>query len=326
MTFDARVHAVKALGFTDRHARFLVTVALHGGHCLRRQYEAFSGIRYGKNTRAFFDELVGHGFAERVGGRADRGHIYHLHSRTLYGAVGQPESRNRLVASRPQIARRLMLLDAVIQRRDFAWFATTQDKLDLFVSRFGVPAHVLTRRTAATEPESRPGQYFSSRHPIFLSQDGVPHFVYLATDGGEAPFAAFLRAYAMLLRCLCRWGVLVVGMTSWPGLQSVFEAFTASLHATVGFADDELQWYFERRRLVDAGDLAQVSVFDLRRFRTLRQRFDLPAHEQLYTEWLTSGRIGVTTPGSPTGDSIGTLITDVLPFAYEQFGSLPGVA
>jgi hypothetical protein len=58
----------------------------------------------------------------------------------------------------------------------------------------------------------------------------------------------------------------------------------------------------------------------------LRQRFDSPAHERLYTEWLTTGEIEVTTPGSPTGDSIGTLTTDVLPFAYEQFGSLPGVA
>ena len=106
----------------------------------------------------------------------------------------------------------------------------------------------------------------------------------------------------------------------------VFDAFTSSLGATVSGADDELRWYFEQRRLVDAGDLAQVSVFDLRRFRTLRQRFDAPAHERLYTEWLATGDIGAATPGSPTGDSTGTLTTHVLPFAYEQFGSLPGVA
>ena len=90
--------------------------------------------------------------------------------------------------------------------------------------------------------------------------------------------------------------------------------------------DDELRWYFERRRLVDGGNFAQVSVFDLRRFRTLRQRFNSTAHERRYTEWFATGRTGVATPGSPTGDSIGTFMTDVLPFAYEQFGSLPGVA
>jgi len=38
------------------------------------------------------------------------------------------------------------------------------------------------------------------------------------------------------------------------------------------------------------------------------------------------GTPGAATPGSPAGDSIGTLITEALPFAYEQFGSLPGVA
>ena len=123
-----------------------------------------------------------------------------------------------------------------------------------------------------------------------------------------------------------RWAVLVVAVTPRPTLQPVFDAFAASLRATGSGADDELQWYFERRRLVEGGDLAQVSVFDLRRFRTLRQRFGLPAHDRLYNEWVTTGRVGGAAPGSPTGDSTGTLITEVLPFAYEQFGSLPGVA
>lgn len=67
-------------------------------------------------------------------------------------------------------------------------------------------------------------------------------------------------------------------------------------------------------------------MFDRRRFRDLRQRFDSPAHEALYQEWLTTGRIGAATPGSPTGDSTGTLLQEALPFTYEQFGSLPGVA
>jgi hypothetical protein len=85
-------------------------------------------------------------------------------------------------------------------------------------------------------------------------------------------------------------------------------------------------WYFERRRIVERGDLAQVSVWDLRRYRELRQRFESPAHEVLYVDWLSTGCIGGDTPGSPTGDSIGRLVTEVLPFACEQFGSLPGVA
>ena len=46
MTAEQRADAIAAFGFTRRQARFLVTVALHGGYCLRRQYETFAGIRY----------------------------------------------------------------------------------------------------------------------------------------------------------------------------------------------------------------------------------------------------------------------------------------
>src|SRR5207302_10646368 len=95
MTAHDRIDAIAAFGFTPRQARFLVTVALHGGYCLRRQYEAFAGIRYGKNVRAFLDRLVAVGLADRFQGRPDRGHVYHIHGRSLYGALGQEENRNR---------------------------------------------------------------------------------------------------------------------------------------------------------------------------------------------------------------------------------------
>jgi hypothetical protein len=47
MTFDERVQALQPLGLTPRQTRFLVTVALHSGFCVRRQYAAFARIRYG---------------------------------------------------------------------------------------------------------------------------------------------------------------------------------------------------------------------------------------------------------------------------------------
>jgi hypothetical protein len=327
MTFEQRVETVVALGFTDRQARFLVTVAVHSGYCLRRQYEAFAGIRYGKNVRVFLDGLVTRGVAERFGGRADRGHIYHLHGRALYRAIGEDDHRHRRQASPAQIARKLMLLDLAIRRNDLEWFVTDRDKVALCVDDLHVPTEMLPRPTTVTSGhEESPTQYFPHRFPIGLSRDTVPHVVYLATDGSPDRFASFLRDHALLLRSLSKWAVLVGTVTARPALQSVFDAFAASLRSTNSTPEGELQWYFERRRLVDGGDLAQISVFDLRRFRALRQRFDSAAHHRLYADWMTTGRIGGVTPGSPTGDSIGTLITELLPFAYEQFGSLPGVA
>jgi hypothetical protein len=152
--------------------------------------------------------------------------------------------------------------------------------------------------------------------PIFLAQDdSVPHFVYLAIDGSTDAFGRFLRDHARLLWCLPRRVVVAVGLAQWPRLQMTFDIFAESRMAPA--TEDELPWYFERRRLVERGDLAQVSVWDLRRYRELRQRFDSPAHDVLYADWLRTGRVGWDTPGSPTGDSTGRLLVEILPFAYE---------
>jgi hypothetical protein len=50
MTFAERVTALRPYGFTDRQAQFLVTVMLHSGVCLVRQYCAFSHIVRGQKT------------------------------------------------------------------------------------------------------------------------------------------------------------------------------------------------------------------------------------------------------------------------------------
>ena len=65
MTFEERVTALTPLGFTPRQTRFLVTAALHSGYCLRRQYLAFAGVRYGKNVRDFLEALVRRQLAQR---------------------------------------------------------------------------------------------------------------------------------------------------------------------------------------------------------------------------------------------------------------------
>jgi hypothetical protein len=63
MTDADRVAAVKASGFTDRQARFLVLVLEHSGVCLPQQYRTFAGIAHGRQTHRFFEKLIGGGFA-----------------------------------------------------------------------------------------------------------------------------------------------------------------------------------------------------------------------------------------------------------------------
>src|SRR5216117_1082409 len=112
MTADDRVGAVAKFGFTDRQARFLVTVMLHSGVCLLRQYTAFAGIVHGQKTRRFFGKLVSRGFASAYPCRHNRGRVYHVHHKALYRAIGETDSRHRRPMSAARVLEGLTLLDA----------------------------------------------------------------------------------------------------------------------------------------------------------------------------------------------------------------------
>jgi len=87
---EQRLKAVDEFGFTERQARFLVTVMLHGGVCVPRQYAAFCGIAHGHKVNVFFDKLVRLGFAAVCDCRHNRGRLYHVHHSGLYRAIGEP--------------------------------------------------------------------------------------------------------------------------------------------------------------------------------------------------------------------------------------------
>jgi hypothetical protein len=139
VTFEERVPALALLGFSERQTRFLVTVALHGGFCLRRQYVTFAGLKYGAGVRDFLDRLVVRKLATRFAFRRDRGHVYHLRASAIYDPIGQPDNRNRRSASAALIARKLMILDYVLAHPNVEWLATEEDKVAFFITRFGVP-------------------------------------------------------------------------------------------------------------------------------------------------------------------------------------------
>lgn len=93
MTFNERVNAVSELGFTTRQARFLVTVMLHGGVCLPRQYARLAGTAYGHKVNVLFDKLVSLRYAARCRCVHNRAAVYHVQHQPLYRAIGEPHSR-----------------------------------------------------------------------------------------------------------------------------------------------------------------------------------------------------------------------------------------
>jgi hypothetical protein len=129
MTSDDRVKAVAEFGFTDRQARFLVTVMLHAGVCVPRQYARFSRIAYGHKVSRFFDRLVERGYATAFECRHNRAQLYHVKHHALYCAIDQPDSRYRRPVSGALALDRVMVLDGVLTSPELTWLATEEEKV-----------------------------------------------------------------------------------------------------------------------------------------------------------------------------------------------------
>ena len=121
MTFAERVRAVVEKGFTDRQAGFLVTVMLHSGVCIGRQYCVYARIVRGQKVYDFFASLVAKRFATSYAAAHRRAHIYHLHSKLLYAAIGEPNDRNRKPVTLARAVERLMVLDLVLAEPRLRW-------------------------------------------------------------------------------------------------------------------------------------------------------------------------------------------------------------
>src|SRR5207244_3206874 len=112
--------------------------------------------QYGKNVRDFLDGLVERRLAQRCRFLPNRGYIYHLYAKSLYRLIEQPENRNRRATSSALMARRLMVLDVVLERPDADWYATEDDKVRLFTERFGLSIEMLPRRVFTPARQGNP--------------------------------------------------------------------------------------------------------------------------------------------------------------------------
>jgi hypothetical protein len=337
VTFGERVAALEPLGFSHRQTEFLVTVALHSGFSLRRHYMAFAGLKYGAGVRDFLDRLVARRLARRSQYRPDRGHVYHLHATGIYAAIEQHDNRNRRRTSPALIARKLMLLDYVLGELNTDWFATEQDKVALFTTRFGIKPTDLPRRVyvARRAGDADTCRYFIHKMPIRLV--GTPplvSFVSLVTDTTGQAFEQFLQDHVRLLNRLPAWQIVAVAPRHIPGLpacSAAFQRFGVHLRQPRLRGDAAtLQTFFTIRDHVDRGDFAPLTIKDLDLFRDSRHRYSGPEFEELYQEWRTTGASALQNRGgdeflAAIKEGRGQLITHRLPIGYDRFGTRAGV-
>lgn len=325
MTWDQRVQQLQLHGFSDRQAAFILTVLLHAGVCLGRQYCTFMGQAYGQKMHDFFGRLVARGYATARACGHNRARLYHIQYKPLYRAIGQPNSRHRRPMPLARAVERLMVLDAVLADGDRTWLATEQDKLTHFTLRYRVARADVPALTFGT-PEAQTTRYFPDRFPIGLDPAGQRHIVtYLVTRNEPIEFRAFLERHAELLRVLPAWTLrLLVPRHKTAAVSAYASAFREQLLTPLRpLVVEDVRWYFRACRQAPQGPDE--------RFDQTARAFGAPRFRALYRAWLRRGdSVLEATVSSVLADAVargaGRWEPYVLPHNYVRLLPLVGTA
>jgi hypothetical protein len=322
MTFDERLQAVTEIGFTNRQARFLVTVMLHGGLCVPRQYAAFVGTAYGRRVSRFFDRLVTDRWAAVSDCLHNRAELYHLKHRALYQAIGQPHSRYRRPVAARHVLGRLIRLDAIVLFPEVRPLATEQDKVAFFAASVpSLPRERLPHLTIGVGSLPRV-PLFPDDQPIGVTSGGRITFTYVVATGDHEPFRAFVQRHAPLLQALPEWTVrLLVPRQFAVGIPAFEAAARSELAAPVEAETlSRLRWHFDQRRATP--DPRRLS-FEDPDFWQDQHAFGAARFQQAYRRWLTDGDSVLDALGSPaTSEALergaGRIESQVLTWSYRH--------
>lgn len=330
MTFEARVNAIVAKGYSQSQAEFLVLVMLHSGVCTVRQYCDFTHRPRGQKSQDFFAQLVDNDHASSTIGPNGRLRVFHIFGSALYDAIGEPDNRNRRAPSPGAAIERIMLLDAILSTRQLQWLATENEKLSHFTRLFGTALRRedLPHLTFGKPPDTTT-RYFPDKLPIGLDGDGPTIFTFLVRGGSPIDFRAFLHRHAELLRAVPNWHLRLL----LPRHLVRFQRLYCSV-----FADElltplrlnvvaELLWFFRMKRSASAGDPTHHSE----RFRAAVMAFDGPRFSVLYRRWLELGDEALRDLSSPVlVDAVARgrakVESHVLAHPYVRFQSTLGTA
>jgi len=282
--------AIEAFGLTERQSRFLVTVMLHSGVFVGRQYTAFAGITYGRKVHDFIEKLLARRFVTAIRlGPKGRTRLFHVHHKPLYAAIGEPDNRNRRSVTFDRTIERLMILDGVIADPSVTWLGAERDKRRYFKERLGdmlrddeYPRLVFGKALDTTV------RYFPDKLPIGFEKHGYRHvFVYLARSPSPMDFRVFLLRRLELLNALSHWTIRVLFPRSLAWAMQTFE-YAAHEHLAKPLqlsVAEEVKWFF--RQSYAAGQAA--SGGDDGRLRAARKEFRGPRFTALRRRWKEDG-------------------------------------
>jgi hypothetical protein len=297
MTTAERVQAVADYGFTERQARFLVLVMRHAGLCVKRQYAEFARIaKGGEKSNVFFERLVRRGFAVATDCIHNRAQLYHVHSKLLYHAIGEPDSRYRRTVPARAAAERLMRLDAALMSPDCEWLTTKSEKLAYLQARTASRSSGASPDATTQDDANLVGQ-LPGTFPIGVDPSGHVVLLYLATVPWTDDFRTFLVGHTHLLAVTSSWTLRLVFPQSLRRVlgqyQTVVDEELNPLSA--GTISELKRHFFHRRRRTDLNAIPDGLRVFLKRCADL---YDRPRFKHLYRRWLTE-QDTVFSPVSP---------------------------
>lgn len=327
-----RVKAVAAFGLTDRQARFLVTVMLHSGVFVGRQYCTFAGITHGQKVHDFVEKLVAKRLATATTlGCQQRARVFHVHHKPLYAAIGEPDNRNRKPVAIGRAIERLMILDGVLADSTRTWLGAERDKRRYFIRRLGdrLEMHEYPRLVFGTAPKTTV-RYFPDKLPIGFEPDSRRHvFLYLPTSPVPMDYRLFLLRHAELFHALGHWTIRVLFPRPVATAMAMFEAAAYDQLANpLRISEvEELGWLFRQRKSAASSAPDHNSA----RLAAASRAFRGPRFQALHRRWLEVGDRALWMAQSPVfrdalerGDACVECVA--LPHAYMHLSSLVGTS
>jgi hypothetical protein len=271
----------RSFGYTEVESRFLYLVATHSGYFTVRQFLDFAHAKSGKRNAHLIEELFsqGHATAQRYRRRSC---VYHLHSRTLYDAIGKGELRNRRNHEIGHIRARLLALDYVLAHPENDYFETAEGKCRYLLETLKVPHDVFRPETGEAEWITFPDRFPLSVPPASAESAPALTFTYIASEAvGLGPFIEHLRTYRRLFVILPYFRFVYVSTAS-KEQEEAAELFGLLIQGT-GLAD--LLQYFDLKTKWDNQQYGQVSSDELIFLSERRKRYTGEAFATLYYLW-----------------------------------------
>jgi hypothetical protein len=201
--YDA-IDTIRCLGYSERQASFIYTVAVHSGYFLRRQFNFAVQRRRGWIAADFLAKAKRAGHVREIQCAPGR-LLYQLSAKQLYRIVGLKNSRNRRAKSPREVRRRLIMLDYVLAHLEKQEFLETDASRCKFFAQFGVKDDVLA---SANE--------FGELLPVSVRREKTLTVLFTFIDEGQrsiAKFERFLSTHDKLLCSLPAFEVIYVSIT-----------------------------------------------------------------------------------------------------------------